>query len=341
MLKVRSKIMVLAIVAGLGVAAPSIYTTGPGEDSSVSPRKPLGARMSPVATGRELEGKRAIITGASRGLGAVVADTMWQAGAHVLLVDRPGVNLLELRERLLASGAGTQYVHLFAADLRESAAPQAIVAEARRIWQRVDILVNNAGTIGPIGMVADNDWSEWQDTVQVNLLAPAELCKLSVDWMGAAGVGGSIVNLAGGGATAPRPCFSAYATAKCALVRFSETIAVEVADLGIRINCIAPGAMNTEMLQETPRAGPERVGRDEYERITKYAAGGASDPRLAADLIVYLASEKSAGITGKLISAVWDPWRNLHDHVDDLRSTDVYTLRRILPEERGKVWPDA
>jgi 3-oxoacyl-[acyl-carrier protein] reductase len=198
--------------------------------------------------------------------------------------------------------------------------------------------VNNAGTIGPIGMVADNDWSEWRATVQVNLLAPAELCKLSVDWMRETGTGGSIINLSGGGATAPRPCFSAYATAKCALVRFSETIAAEVANFRIQVNCIAPGAMNTQMLHETLRAGPDRIGHNEYEKIAKSAAGGGSDPRLAADLVVYLASEKSAGITGKLISAVWDPWRRLQEHVEDLRTTDIYTLRRIVPGDRGKAW---
>jgi NAD(P)-dependent dehydrogenase (short-subunit alcohol dehydrogenase family) len=301
----------------------------------------MGARMSPVAAGRELEGKRAIITGCSRGLGAVIVDTLWQSGADLLLVARSEVSLLELRNRLFASRTGTQCVHVFATDLREPTAPRAIVAEARRIWPRVDILVNNAGIIGPIGMVADNNWCEWQETVQVNLLAPAELCKLSIDWMRELGGGGSIVNLSGGGATNPRPRFSAYATAKCALVRFSETVASEVADLGIRVNCIAPGVMNTAMLQQTLKAGADRVGRDEYERIMRSVATGGSDPRLAADLVVYLASERAIGVTGKLISAVSDPWRFLHEHIEDLRTMDIYTLRRIVPEDRGKAWANA
>jgi 3-oxoacyl-[acyl-carrier protein] reductase len=150
--------------------------------------------------------------------------------------------------------------------------------------------------------------------------------------------GGSIVNLAGGGATGPRPNFSAYATAKCALVRFSETIAVEVASLGIRVNCVSPGVLKTEMLEEILRAGPERVGV-EYERVREAIAdGGASNARMAADLIVHLISKESMGITGKLISAVWDPWQSLHKHIEDMRNSDVYTLRRIVPEERGKVW---
>lgn len=152
--------------------------------------------------------------------------------------------------------------------------------------------------------------------------------------------GGSIVNLSGGGGASPRPNFSAYATAKCGLVRFSETVAAEVAGWNIRVNCVAPGAMNTDMLRETLEAGPERVGA-EYAKVAKVVtAEGGADPKVAAELIVYLASAESAAITGKLISAVWDPWPELHQHADDLRASDIYTLRRIVPAERGKEWGD-
>jgi 3-oxoacyl-[acyl-carrier protein] reductase len=298
----------------------------------------MGTLMPFMGRIGELEGKRAIITGASRGLGAAIADALWQYGADVLLVARSKANLRELGNRLLASRKGAQSVHLFAADLREPNTPQGIFSEARRIWPRIDVLVNNAGIIGPIGTLADNDWGEWRDAIQLNLLAPAALCRLAIDWMRTDGGGGSIINLSGGGATSPRPRFSAYATAKCGLVRFSETIATEVADLGIRVNCVAPGAMNTEMLQAILRAGADRVGRDEFDKTVKMIAAGATDPRIAAKLVVYLATEKSAGVTGKLISAVWDPWRNLHEHIDDLRTTDIYTLRRVVPNDRGKEW---
>jgi len=251
----------------------------------------------------KLHSKKAIITGCSRGLGAAVADGMWREGADLMLVARSGAALREVRDRLAGSATTQQQAHAFPADLSEPAAPQAVLAEARRLWPRVDILVNNAGIAGPIGMLADNDWSAWRDTIQVNLMAPAELCKLSIEWMRETG-GGCIVNLSGGGATGPRPNFSAYATAKCALVRFSETIAAEVTNLGIRVNCIAPGVLNTKMLQDVLRAGMKRAGATEYERVRKLVAGGASDARVAAQLIVYLVSEESAGITGKLISAV-------------------------------------
>jgi NAD(P)-dependent dehydrogenase (short-subunit alcohol dehydrogenase family) len=285
----------------------------------------------------KLHGCNAIVTGASRGLGAIVAEVMWREGAGLLLVARSEAALREVRDRLAPAGSERQQAHVFPADLGDPVAPRAILAEARRLWPRVDILVNNAAIAGPVGMIADNDWSAWRRAIQVNLLAPVELCKLSVAWMRESG-GGSIVNLSGGGATAARPNFSAYAAAKCALVRFTETIAAEVERLGIRVNCVAPGEMNTEMQREILANGPERAGDAAYERARKVVSGAAADPGIAAGLIAYLASKESAGITGKLISAVWDPWRELHQHVEDLRNTDVYTLRRIVPEERGKAW---
>ena len=288
-----------------------------------------------------LPSQKAIITGAARGLGAVIAQSMWREGADLLLIDRVAAPLNELRDRLAVTPAASQQqVHVFSADLTDPAVPQRVLDEARRLWPRLDILINNAGIQGPIGMIADNEWSAWRNTVQINLLAPVELCKLSIGWMRETG-GGRIVNLGGGGAAGLRPNFSAYATAKCGLIKFTETVAAEVAPLGIRMNCIAPGPMNTEMLQEILRAGASQAGDREYQQVSKQVATGATDPQIAADLIVYLASEKSAGVTGKLISAVWDPWRTLHERACDLRDSDIYTLRRIVPEDRGKGWPNA
>jgi NAD(P)-dependent dehydrogenase (short-subunit alcohol dehydrogenase family) len=290
---------------------------------------------------RSLEGKRVILTGCSRGLGPVIAEAMWNHGADLLLVARSAAPLNQLCRRLEELSHRDQRANAFPADLAEEAAPGLIIMEARRLWSRVDILVNNAGIIGPMGMVVDNDWRRWREAIQVNLLAPAELCQLSIRWMRETNTEGAIINLSGGGAASPRPCFSAYSTAKCGLVRFSETVAAEVRSFGIRVNCIAPGAMNTDMLQETLRAGPEIIGSDEYERVMKFAGGEAADPRLAAELAVYLASPKAAGITGKLINAVWDPWRHLQERPGEIQDSDIYTLRRIVPEDRGKVWPNA
>jgi 3-oxoacyl-[acyl-carrier protein] reductase len=123
-------------------------------------------------------------------------------------------------------------------------------------------------------------------------------------------------------------------------VRFSETLAEETKPLGIRVNCIAPGAMKTGMLGEVLQKGAHAAGEREFAIASKvFAEGGASMDRVA-ELAQFLASDKSNGITGKLISAVWDDWEHWADHQDELSSSDAYTLRRIAGRDRGFTWGD-
>ena len=284
-----------------------------------------------------LVGKHIIITGASRGLGAVIARTMWYQGASLLLVARSADTLQQLQDDFMSSRQGDQQVHAVVTDLGTSEAVPTIMRRARAVWSRLDVLVNNAAILTPIGLVWENDWEEWQAAIRVNLLAPVELCRACVSWMGEYRQG-KIINLSGGGATRPRPYFSAYATAKAGLVRFSETLAHEVRDLNVQVNCVAPGAMNTDMLQTLLRAGPARVGAVEYAQAGTQAETGGVSPQGAAELCVFLSSAASHGLTGMLLSAVWDPWAHLPEHLHDLQDSDIYTLRRIVPSDRGKTW---
>ncbi len=103
------------------------------------------------------------------------------------------------------------------------------------------------------------------------------------------------------------------------------------------VNAIAPKAMNTEMLEAVLRSGAAQAG-PEYERALEQKRQGGQSPETAAALACFLASPESAGITGRLLSAVWDPWRNLPARAGELASSDIYTLRRITPEDRGKKW---
>jgi NAD(P)-dependent dehydrogenase (short-subunit alcohol dehydrogenase family) len=144
--------------------------------------------------------------------------------------------------------------------------------------------------------------------------------------------------MSGGGATKPMPFLSAYATSKAAVVRFAENLAEEVRKDHIDVNAVAPGALNTRLLDDVLEAGPAKVGRDYYDQMVKVKAQGGTPLGVGASLCVFLASSESDGITGKLISAVWDPWEDLSMHVSDLVDTDIYTLRRIIPKDRGKEW---
>ena len=148
---------------------------------------------------------------------------------------------------------------------------------------------------------------------------------------------GKIINLSGGGATGPRPAFSAYAASKAALVRLTETFAEELRGTGIDVNAIAPGAMNTRMLAETLAAGPDRVGEHAYSLALRQRDEGGAGVERGAALAVFLASPVSDGISGRLLAAQWDDWESLPARVDALMASDVYTLRRILPEDRPQV----
>ena len=274
----------------------------------------------------------ALITGASRGLGRSIAEEFWKHGASLALVARNGAALDQLSAELRARGGGS--IEVIPADLSDPLTPAAIVDRLRSKWGHLDVLVNNAAVAGPIGPAWDNDWREWGQTIQVNLLAPVALCRLCLPWMSR---GSAIVNLAGGGATRARANFSAYGTAKAALVRFTETLALEAAGLGIRVNAISPGILNTELVDAVVRAGPDKAG-DDYAKVLEVKRKGGESPEKAAALAFFLASPASDGITGRLISAVWDPWTTLAAHAAELRESDIYTLRRIVPEDRGKRW---
>jgi NAD(P)-dependent dehydrogenase (short-subunit alcohol dehydrogenase family) len=278
----------------------------------------------------------ALITGASRGLGMSIAEAFWDRGADLFLVARSEASLSAVVSSLLQRGRAGQRAGFVAADLGDPGAAQRIFRQVYEFAGRLDVVVNNAAILGPIGPLTDNDWSAWQNTIQVNLVAPAAICREAVSRMRENG--GVILNISGGGAAAPRPFFSAYGSAKAALVRFSETLAAEVSQYRIRVNCIAPGAMNTRMTAAVVMAGPHLSGEAEYRKAVDQARE-ATPPELPAALAVYLASDECSTITGRLISAAWDPWRDLHRHASELQGSDIYTLRRIMPEDRGLQWP--
>jgi NAD(P)-dependent dehydrogenase (short-subunit alcohol dehydrogenase family) len=291
---------------------------------------------SPGQLGKKSVRKYALITGASRGLGEALARHFWAGQYSLCLVARDGVALQKVVDSL--SEREGQQINIFTCDLADPVSVDALAAKARASLPRLDVLINNAAFHGPIGPLWENDLALWRRAIQVNLLAPVALCRAFVPWMKDTG-GGTIINLSGGGATSPRVNFTAYAAAKTALVRFSETLSEETKPLGIRVNCIAPGAMKTGLLEEVLHKGVA-AGEREFAIASKiFAEGGASMGRVA-ELAEFLASDRGVGITGKLISAVWDNWENWLDHLDELSSSDAFTLRRLAGRDRGLNWAD-
>ena len=282
-----------------------------------------------------LRDRYCLITGSTGGLGAALTRAFWEGGAHLLLVARNAADL-DRQASSLESRPG-QLALRFAADLAQPEEVQRLGESLRSQVPRLDVLINNAAIQGPIGPLWRNEWHSWLAAVQVDLLAPAALCHIAAPWMIESG-GGAIINISGGGASGPRPNFSAYATAKSGLVRFSETLAQELQPYNVSVNCVAPGAMNTRMLEEIIRSGADVSGASEYQQASRLRREGSSSPDNVARLCLFLASVEARGITGKLISAAWDPWPSLLQHSADLSGSDVYTLRRIVPRDRGLPW---
>jgi NAD(P)-dependent dehydrogenase (short-subunit alcohol dehydrogenase family) len=287
----------------------------------------------------ELTGRSAIVTGASEGLGAEIVRHYVKDGANVLLCARSEEKLGRIAEELRSLGSPNQKIISLVADVSKKADTDRIVAKALDEFGTLQILVNNAGVYGPKGLLEEVDWDEWTQSIEINLYGSVLMCRAVLPHFKERRYG-KVVQLSGGGATNPLPRISGYAASKAAIVRLAETLAEEVREYHIDVNSIAPGALNTRLLDEVLEAGPARVGAQFYEKSLKQKQEGGSALSKGAELAVFLASAASDGITGKLLSAVWDPWSTLQEHADQLRNSDIYTLRRIVPKDRGAKWGD-
>jgi NAD(P)-dependent dehydrogenase (short-subunit alcohol dehydrogenase family) len=260
---------------------------------------------------------KAVVTGASKGLGLAIARELYKQGVELILIGRdqkdfPNIVLNELK------GSDGYFI-----DLSDHEDLMSLFRETENLYP--DILVNCAGQIGPIGPFVDTEWKEWTDTLYLDLTIPVRLCWHFLPRMIRRKYG-KIINISGGGATKGMPNFSAYASAKTALVRFTETLAAEVEQYHIYVNAVSPGAMYSAITEQIIEAGQEKAGLKAYDEACQtkdYNRG----PEEAARLVAFLASHESDGITGRLISAVHDPWEGLKASNFAL-NPDRYTLRR-------------
>lgn len=284
----------------------------------------------------KLAGRSAIVTGASLGLGAAIAEKFAAEGATLMLCARNPGELETQRARLAAAHPKVAIVAQ-PADVSSKADVDALFAAAVAAFGRVDILVNNAGVYGPMGTIETIDWDAWVQAIAINLNGLVYCCRKAIEAFKPNRYG-KIINLSGGGATNPLPGISAYAASKAAVVRFTETLALEVKEFGIDVNAVAPGALATRLTDQLIAAGPERVGSSLHERMSKLAKEGGTPLAVGASLCLYLASAESDGLTGRLIAAQWDPWPFADAIKAKLAASDIYTLRRIVPTDRGGSW---
>ena len=284
-----------------------------------------------------LEGRSAIVTGASQGLGLAIARAFAAAGANVVMCGRDQETIAAAREQIVtANVAGNRIVSL-KADVSRQSDVKKLVEKSCAAFGRIHILVNNAGVYGPMGAIDQVDWAAWVRAIEINIYGSVLPIRAVLPHFRQHRYG-KIIQLSGGGATTPLARITAYAASKAAVVRLAESIALDMKDQGIDVNSIAPGPLNTRMMDELMAAGPDAVGQTFFDRMRKIADEGGTPLERGASLAVFLASAASDGITGRLLSAPWDPWPDLQKHRSDLDGSDIYTLRRIVPADRGKTW---
>ena len=277
--------------------------------------------VAAAVNGRPGSGARVLIAGAGGGIGKELARAFAREGASLVLVGRR----LAALETTSAACGGASHVLVEACDISRTADVTRTIARAEDALGGIDVLVNAAGVHGAIGSALECDPADWRRALEVNLYGSFLLAQAVARGMVTRG-SGRIILFSGGGATVPLPGFSAYASSKAGVVRLMETLALELHPY-VQVNAIAPGLVDTPLLDNVLAAGP-RAGT-EYERVRRVRAraGEAVPPELAGELAVFLAFRASPSLTGRLISAPHDPWR---DWVDGTVPEDgLYTLRRL------------
>ncbi|MDB2690728.1 SDR family NAD(P)-dependent oxidoreductase [Planktomarina temperata] len=276
--------------------------------------------------------KTILITGASRGLGLHLTKYFWSEGYSLILVAR---NLNQLKVILAELPKRTdQTFHMIQCDLSDFNEIERLSQKLRVEHKDIDVVINNAAIQGTIGGLCDVTPLELQRVFNVNLFAPMELCRVAVASMKRRN-SGSIINISGGGGPSARVNFHPYSASKAALIRFSENLSQELKYTEITVNCVAPGVMKTEMMKEILEAGIEKSGAGEIKVARNALENSDENYDNVTSLINFLMSPASNGITGKLISAKWDNWREWPKFIEILTNSDVYTLGRIVGRDRN------
>jgi 3-oxoacyl-[acyl-carrier protein] reductase len=263
---------------------------------------------------------RIVITGTSSGIGQYLAERLTAEGHEVHGLAR------SLQKAPYATSE---------CDVSDWAQIERVRDVLAATWPHLDALICGSAIQGAIGPAMSADPRVWTQTIRTNLDGTYFTIRAFWPLLRSAPQRAKIICFSGGGATQARPNFSAYAASKTGVVRLVENLAAEWVGLPVDINAIAPGAINTAMTEETVRSGPDVVGQAEYESAKRRLAEGGQSIEKAAGLIEFLLSEKSDGITGRMLAAQWDEWASLPAHAATLAPSEIYQLRRITPEERG------
>lgn len=239
----------------------------------------------------DLTGKVAIVTGASRGIGQAIAETLSRAGAKVVISSRKQDTLSPAAETIRAAGGEVLAV---AAHNGEKAALQALAQAAKDAYGRIDILVNNAATNPHFGLMLDAEDSLWQKTIEVNIMGNVWLTQAVIPAMREVG-GGKIVNIASVNGIRPGHWQGIYSMTKAAIISLTKTLSMELAGDHICVNAVAPGLVRTKFARVIWEN--EMVLKAVQDRTPLNRIG---EPQDISGIVLYLVSSASDFATGQV-----------------------------------------
>ena len=261
-----------------------------------------------------------LVTGAGRGIGKRLAIGFAAKGARVGLLARSKAELDLCHLEIEHAGGSALRLR---GDVGDFEQVTAAVERMRVQFGPPRVLLCAAGILGPIGPFAEFGPKAWEEVIRTNLVGVLNACRAVLPQMMEVR-SGKIIILTGGGATPSRPNFAVYGATKTALVRFAESLAEEVSEHNVQVNCLSPGATYTHITDQILAAG-ERAGWREIEEAKKVRLTGGVSPEKQIELALFLASEQSNHVSGRLLS-VLDDWKKLKDKTV---SPELYRLRRV------------
>ena len=242
-----------------------------------------------------LDGRTALVTGASRGIGLAITSLLARCGAQVVMAGRQIESLERARAILHEQGISREDCSVLTMDLSRSHEIERVLAEGGGPLETIDILVNNAGEMLPAGSFLDRDWSVWQRTLQINFTGPAHLCHVFAPQMVARGWG-RIINIASIAGLGGVKRAVEYGTSKAALIGLTRNLAIELACAGVTVNAVAPGKVETVVVGQ-------RRGTAKYqERLRSVPTGRFVTPEEVAGVVAFLASVTAGQITGQVMT---------------------------------------
>ncbi|MFB3883523.1 MAG: SDR family NAD(P)-dependent oxidoreductase [Armatimonadota bacterium] len=245
-----------------------------------------------------LRGKVAAITGAGRGIGRAAAELFAREGAGIALLEIDETSGREAEEAVTATGASARFLRTDIADARQV---EFAFSEIERTFGRLDILYNNASIFVRTadGLITDVSPDAWHWIIGVNLHGIYHCCKYGIPAIARTG-GGSVINTASSAGVIGIPACDAYTASKGATISLTRALAVAWGPRGVRVNCIAPAAISTDMVRESNLSDPEF---DEASFLRSTPLGRWGTPEEIANVALFLASEESSYVNGAVIVA--------------------------------------